>query len=109
MINGVFKLKKKVVKQKFKGVLDDFVLLSSSDSDLSLIIFDVSSFSDIDLIFLQFDRLYVGIVFRGRNSKNSLDILVVLFLQFLFFLMGMQIVILLVQYGFCSVNCIIKV
>lgn len=59
-MNGDVKLKWKGIKYKFKVVVDDFVLLSSSDNDLSLIILDVSSFSDLELMLLKFDRFYKG-------------------------------------------------
>ena len=53
--NGDSKSRRKVVKQKSKAASDDFVLSSSSDTDLSLTTLDVSSPSDTELVSLHLD------------------------------------------------------
>ena len=59
-MNGDAKSKRKGAKQKSKAAVDDLVLSSSSDNDLSLTTLDVSSPSDSDLTSLKLDRSHRG-------------------------------------------------
>ena len=59
-MNGDAKSKRKGTKHKSKAAVDDLVLSSSSDNDLSLTTLDVSSPSDSDLTPLKLDRSHRG-------------------------------------------------
>lgn len=56
LMNGDAKSKRKGTKQKSKAAVDDLVLSSSSDDDLSLTTLDISSPSDSELTSLKLDR-----------------------------------------------------
>ena len=60
LMNGDAKSKRKGTKHKSKTVVDDLVLSSSSDNDLSLTTLDVSSPSDSELTSLKLDRSHRG-------------------------------------------------
>ena len=59
-MNGDAKSKRKGTKQKSKAAVDDLVLSSSSDDDLSLTTLDISSPSDSELTSLKLDRSHKG-------------------------------------------------
>ena len=60
LMNGDAKSKRKGTKHKSKAAVDDLVLSSSSDNDLSLTTLDVSSPSDSELTSLKLDRSHRG-------------------------------------------------
>lgn len=59
-MNGDAKSKRKGTKHESKAAVDDLVLSSSSDNDLSLTTLDVSSPSDSELMSLKLDRSHKG-------------------------------------------------
>ena len=59
-MNGDAKSKREGTKHKSKAAVDDLVLSSSSDNDLSLTTLDVSSPSDSELTSLKLDRSHRG-------------------------------------------------
>lgn len=77
-MNGDAKSKRKGTKHKSKAAVDDLVLSSSSDDDLSLTTLDVSSPSDSELMSLKLDRSHKGVSGNGvgnisSSSLSSLD------------------------------------
>lgn len=60
LMNGDAKSKRKGTKQKSKAAVDDLVLSSSSDDDLSLTTLDISSPSESELTSLKLDRSHRG-------------------------------------------------
>ena len=60
LMNGDAKSKRKGTKHKSKAAVDDLVLSSSSDNDLSLTTLDISSPSDSELTSLKLDRSHRG-------------------------------------------------
>lgn len=60
LMNGDAKSKRKGTKHKSKAAVEDLVLSSSSDNDLSLTTLDVSSPSDSELTSLKLDRSHRG-------------------------------------------------
>lgn len=60
LMNGDAKSKRKGTKQKSKAAVDDLVLSSSSDDDLSLTTLDISSPSDSELTSLKLNRSHRG-------------------------------------------------
>ncbi|KAM7443145.1 hypothetical protein ABFA07_008085 [Porites harrisoni] len=70
-MNGDAKSKRKGTKHKSKAAVDDLVLSSSSDNDLSLTTLDVSSPSDSELTPLKLDRSHRGVSGNGVGSISS--------------------------------------
>lgn len=70
-MNGNAKSKRKGTKHKSKAAVDDLVLSSSSDNDLSLTTLDVSSPSDSELMSLKLDRSHKGVSGNGVGSISS--------------------------------------